>query len=337
LSAAPKKKDEEFSIEAVELPSELPNDREQKLSKDFEDPALEELMPGLGNLPEPPAPLSVVEEAVEAVQELVQDAKAEPAAIDLTQELSENSFSIGALPESEPLESLPLPEPEGETSAPKPLPQTVNPDPDPLERSLLLSVPVDNVEDPVSMVRFDSKSEAKRLSALQEMSERLFELVVCEKSFDDLVDAALRAIMAGFGAQAGSVLELDHEREDFFFRASHGGSGADTKLKAFRVPLTKGIVGHVAESGRPLLLRDLKEDKMQLRAVSLTVGFEPTTCMAAPIEVGGQAYGVIELFNKTDGSLFDEKDLGGLEDAVRMFAKVLEVRFLLAELSRRLR
>jgi hypothetical protein len=57
--------------------------------------------------------------------------------------------------------------------------------------------------------------------------------------------------------------------------------------------------------------------------------------MAAPIIVGGQPYGVIEVFNKIDGSYFEESDLHVLEEGVRMFTKVLEVRFLMAELVRR--
>jgi GAF domain-containing protein len=167
------------------------------------------------------------------------------------------------------------------------------------------------------------------------MSSALFDMVACERTFDDIVEAALRTVMKALGAHAGSVLELDHEKEDFFFRASLGGASSLSQLKTFRVPLTKGIVGHVAESGQPLLIRNLQEDTMQMRAISLSVGFEAVTCMAAPIIVGGQPYGVIEVFNKRDGGLFTERDLAVLEDGVRMFAKVLEVRFLMAELIRR--
>ena len=165
------------------------------------------------------------------------------------------------------------------------------------------------------------------------MSERLFQLVASEQSFDELVLAGLQAILHAVNGFSGSILELDHEKEDFFFRASFGTKNAET-LKAFRVPITKGIVGHVAETERPLLIRDLAEDKMQMRAISLSVGFEAVTCMAAPILVGDQPYGVIEVFNKRDGSLFEERDLRLLEESVNMLAKVLEVRFLVAELAR---
>lgn len=304
MSSAAKKIPEDQPIDAGELTA----DRELKLAKNFEDPALEELIPGLGQ----PSATSVLEEAADAVHELVQEAAGgEPAPLDLS----------GALP---------IP---GEDPKPAPLPTTTNPNPDLLERSLLMAAP--GVGEASSVVSVDGFTADVNLdSGLYAMSCALFELVACERTFDDVVEAGLRAVVQGLHAQAGSVLELDHEHEDFFFRASVGGSTGE-KLKAFRVPFNKGIVGHVAESGQPLLVRDLSEDQMQMRAISLSVGFEARSCMAAPILVGGQPYGVIEIFNRLDGGLFEEKDLRNLESGVRMLSKALEVRFLLAELSRR--
>ncbi|MGZ3686646.1 MAG: GAF domain-containing protein, partial [Bdellovibrionota bacterium] len=292
MSSAAKKKDDE----ALPEPVDLPTDRELKLSKNFEDPALDEMIPGLGEPGSGGVAISVVEEAAEAVQELVNDA----GAIDLSGEFAgmqivggAESFDALPIPEDEP---APVPPPVEDAASRRALPKTVNPNPDPLERSLLMEMPKDSIEDPVGMLMFEGqKEETGQVTALYSMSDRLFDLVVCERTFEDLIESALRAIMSGVDAQAGSVLELDHQKEDFFFRASFGGSSTE-KLKAFRVPLTKGIVGHVVESGQALLIRDLAEDQMQMRAISLSVGFEAKTCMAAPIIVGGQPYGVIEVF-----------------------------------------
>jgi hypothetical protein len=346
LSNAAKKLDDDFVADSVNEPTE----RELKLAKNFEDPGLDEVLSGLAANPEP---IPLIEEAAEAMHELVHGA----AAIDLGEEevfedlpIPDDAIAMPAPAESsapralpqtvninpDPLEQSRLLEvPTSESSAPRALPQTVNMNPDPLDLSILMQVPQDSVEEAAGVFTFEGESEQTgQLSAMYSMSDSLFELVACELSFDEVVEKGLRAIMEGVSAHAGSVLELDHEHEDFFFRASLGGSPVE-QLKAFRVPITKGIVGHVAESGQPLLIRDLAEDEMQMRAISLSVGFDAKTCMAAPILVGGQPYGVIEVFNRRDGGLFDERDLRSLEDGLRMFSKVLEVRFLLAELSRR--
>ena len=54
-----------------------------------------------------------------------------------------------------------------------------------------------------------------------------------------------------------------------------------------------------------------------------------------PIVIAGQLYGVVELFNKRDGSYFNQHDLKKLEYGAKYAAKVLEVRFFTAELYQR--
>jgi GAF domain-containing protein len=151
-----------------------------------------------------------------------------------------------------------------------------------------------------------------------------------------MVEAILIAVVHGLGAEAGSILELDTERNEFFFRAAVGG-GDSQQLKAFRVPANKGIVGHVAESRQSVLLQDLNTDEMELRAVSAGTGFETHTCIASPLILANQMYGVVELFNKNSGGSFTFADVTLLEETIRMAVKILEVRFLTAELARRAR
>ncbi len=277
---------------------ELPSDREQGLSKNFADPSLEEYIPGLVDA----SPRSVTEEAVEAIQELVSDL--EP------QTPGTGTPTTGSIVDLT-----------GDFATP----------------GLSLVAPAVPAEELQNFMLDGHATESGQEAALWAMAEKLFELVVCERSFDDLAESALVAMMAAVRAQAGSLLEFDQDRQDFFFRANLGGASPPETLKAFRVPVGKGIVGHVAESKQALLLRDLENDQLQMRAISASVGFEAKTCMAAPILVGGQLYGVIEFFNKSDGTLFEEQDMRVLECGVRMIAKVLEVRFLMAEMLRRMR
>ncbi len=182
----------------------------------------------------------------------------------------------------------------------------------------------------------EDRSEAAVGADRMEMANNLFALVASDKSFPELVDEVLKALVNAIGAEAGSVLEMDHRKSEFFFRSCRGGGDAE-KMKTFRVPAGEGIVGYVAESREPLLVKDMAMDKRQLRAISMTVGFEAKSCLAAPLFIGNRLYGVVELFNKvgaTNGT-FSEKDLETLMVGITMAVKVLEVRFLVAELARR--
>ncbi len=171
-------------------------------------------------------------------------------------------------------------------------------------------------------------------AAKSKMAERLFSLVAADVKFDRLVDDILSAFIEASGAQAGSILEMDHAANEFFFRANRGGGDVE-KVKSFRVPAYQGIVGHVAETKESLLITDTSNDDKQLLAVSMTTGFETKTCIAVPLLVGGQLYGVVELFNKVSGDPFDQNDVKLMEEGAQMAAKVLEVRFLLAEIIKR--
>jgi transcriptional regulator with GAF, ATPase, and Fis domain len=172
-------------------------------------------------------------------------------------------------------------------------------------------------------------------AAKSKMGEKMFSLVAADLKFDHLIEEILITLMDAAGAQAGAVLEMDVKAKEFFFRANRGGGDVE-KVKSFRVPAYQGIVGHVAETKESILIQDTSQEEKQIVAVSMTTGFETKSCVAVPVIIGGQLYGVIEFFNKISGEPFDQNDVKILEDGALMAAKVLEVRFLLAELSKRM-
>lgn len=295
---------------AKQIPEEkvdLAADREQGLSSNFEDPSLDEFLPELG-VSEGQAP-SLLAETAEAVQELVLEIAPEEA----------EPFVIEAL-EEEPVESVAA---EGLD----------------LPEACAISMPIEaglNVTEEANslLAKEESVAAEAAVATRQRMAELFLELVASEMRFSDLVESILAVMVEATGAEAGSILEFDHEKNEFFFRASRGG-GDPEKLKAFRVPASKGIVGHVAETREALFLRDLETDQRQLLAISMSTGLDTKSCLAAAIEIGGQLYGVIELFNKKPDAFFQDEDFETLKRGVKMAAKVLEVRFLLAELARK--
>jgi hypothetical protein len=284
--------------------ADLSTDREQGLSNNFEDPALEDLLPALGTDPSSP---TIIEEAAAAVEELVLEVAPD-----------EGAFAI------EPFEQVPEPAKAGTLDLPDACPMHM-----PIEAGLDVSMEVNDL-----LAQSASVAAEAVVAARGQMAELFLDLVAADRSFNDLVDHALSILIQATGAEAGSILELDHEKREFFFRASRGG-GDPEKVKAFRVPYNQGIVGYVAETREPLYLRDMETDRRQLLAISMSTGLDTKSGLAAPILVGGQLFGVVELFNKMPNSLFEEADFETLKKGAGMLAKVLEVRFLMAELFRK--
>lgn len=292
---------------------DLPVDREQGLADGFEDLSLAEVLPFESSPENSDLPqVSVTQEAAEAIEELVFDLGKEPVSAEL-----------------EPDDVLTLTE-SGEIASSSPDPASSL---DPISLINARKAPLDETNEIEESFSVDGNVPSV-VHATQLMGEKLFSYVVCEMPFEQMVEEMLVVLMKATNAQAGSILELDYNKQEFFFRATLGG-GDPELIKTFRVPVNKGIVGHVAESKQTLLLKDLESDEKQLRAISMSSGFETRTCLAAPILISNQLYGVIELFNKLPDGSFDEEDKEILERGLKMVAKVLEVRFLLSELFRR--
>lgn len=276
------------------------DDDEHRLEKNFSDPPIVEEI--VGNQPDP---LSLVQETADAVSELLGE----------TMQTSEPGASLVDLPaEDQNLQTAPAADFIADAAASNgPMPQ------DQTQTS--------------SGLLYTESGEVELLAAKIQMYEDLFSLTICEHSFEILVEKILGSLMKSVDAQAGSILEFDHQKGEYFFRASRGG--ASDKVKTFRVPEKQGIVGYVGESREALLINELEDDKRQLKAVSVAVGFEAKSCLALPIVVTNKLYGVLEVFNKMGVLYFTDKDKAILESGAKAAAKVLEVRFLLAELVRK--
>ncbi|MEN9723452.1 MAG: hypothetical protein RJB38_1438 [Pseudomonadota bacterium] len=158
-------------------------------------------------------------------------------------------------------------------------------------------------------------------------AENLLSLLIKNQSFADFMREVLLSFLKAIKCEAGSILEADPDKKFLFFRASSGQSS--DRLSDFVIPWGTGIVGHVAESRRPLLLQDTQKDPRYLRAVSSTVGFEGRNLMATPVVVRDRVFCVIELFNRVGKPTFDEQDLELMIQLSEMAGKAIEARLMI--------
>jgi len=164
-----------------------------------------------------------------------------------------------------------------------------------------------------------------------QMMEKIFASVMSRKPFPQLVDSLLGALMDAVDSSTGSIFELDHNKNEFFFRAIRGD--AAERVKDFRIPRNSGVVGEVAETREAKLLNNIQtESKKHLHSVGVVGGFEAKHCIAVPILISGEIFGVAEIFNKKGDELFTQDDFELVKHGVWMAAKILEIRFLMAEL-----
>jgi GAF domain-containing protein len=72
--------------------------------------------------------------------------------------------------------------------------------------------------------------------------------------------------------------------------------------------LGEGISGRVAQTGEPLLIRDLSRDPI-FGKPNLNPRYRTNSLMCVPLKVNGKAIGVLNANNKKSGKPFDENDL----------------------------
>ena len=115
-------------------------------------------------------------------------------------------------------------------------------------------------------------------------------------------------------AKASSLLFLDIKKKKLYFKVATGLK--KDEIKQFEIRLGQGIAGHVAETGEPLLIKDVAKDKRWYRTISDKMGFKTRSIVCAPMKVGGEVIGVIEFINKAEGESFQQSDL----DLLMVFA-----------------
>ncbi len=108
-------------------------------------------------------------------------------------------------------------------------------------------------------------------------------------------------------AEVCSIFEVDHERNELFFRLAR--RDPRRKTQAIRMKMGEGIVGWVASSGEPLVVPDTEKDNRFSAKVDSLTGFITRSIIALPIKHREQILGVLEVLNKRGPDAFDSEDL----------------------------
>jgi putative methionine-R-sulfoxide reductase with GAF domain len=117
------------------------------------------------------------------------------------------------------------------------------------------------------------------------------------------------------GAKAGTLRLLDQATNELVFEVIEGTALPPSAVEAarqFRVPLGQGIAGWVAASGQAIVRSDLAADPRFAAEASQRIGYVPNSMLCLPLQGPDGILGVIELFDKMDGTAFTAADMGTL-------------------------
>ncbi|GAH26005.1 unnamed protein product [marine sediment metagenome] len=115
-------------------------------------------------------------------------------------------------------------------------------------------------------------------------------------------------------AEAASILLLDKEKNELYFKASLGKKS--NEIKKYKVKVGEGIAGWVAEKGKSLIVNDVAKDKRWTKKIDTSTKFTTKSLICVPLILEKEIMGVMEVINKKDKEYFDKND----EEILNSFA-----------------
>jgi len=109
-------------------------------------------------------------------------------------------------------------------------------------------------------------------------------------------------------AEAASILLLDKEKNELYFKASLGKKSRE--IKKYKVKVGEGIAGWVAENGKSLIVDDVSKDTRWAKKIDTSTKFKTKSLICVPLILEKEIVGVMEVINKKDKECFDKNDEG---------------------------
>ena len=142
-----------------------------------------------------------------------------------------------------------------------------------------------------------------QLEAVERISQALFQSL----DLDELVETTLHSALEEVGAEAGSILLADAEKEELIFQYSIGDKPVP---RGTAIPWDKGISGSVFQSGEARIANQVDHDASHIQQIDQTTGFVTHDMITVPLRRWrGEPIGVLNVLNKREGP-FTNHDLG---------------------------
>ncbi len=107
-------------------------------------------------------------------------------------------------------------------------------------------------------------------------------------------------------AAVGSIALIDESCRYLEFVQST--DRARDKLLELRIPIDKGIAGHVVRTGQPIRVEDCYSDPRFYSEVDHAVGSKTRTYLCVPLVADGAVIGTVQIMNRADGASFTHED-----------------------------
>ena len=175
----------------------------------------------------------------------------------------------------------------------------------------------------IAIEKYTSELESKMEARTVELAKRVSQLTTINKisrvvtsllDLDELINDFVKAIAQGFGYKHVSMLMVDKERGDLYFKAGYGWK-MDSVPKDMRLKLKEGVIGHAAYFGETLVSGDVEKDPRYVRKDLIGTKSE----LSVPVTFRGEILGVLDVQSDVQ-DVFTRNDVSTMEMLADMLA-----------------
>ncbi len=135
------------------------------------------------------------------------------------------------------------------------------------------------------------------------------------------LEEILEEMQQRIGCEASSILMLDDSGKELLFKVTTGARSSE--IKKLRVSISEGVAGWVFRNKKPSIVNYIKNKKKYSGRFDEYTNFNTKSILAAPLKLGDDVIGVIELLNKKKGK-FEAEDLDVLTSYTPLVSVVIE-------------
>ncbi len=128
---------------------------------------------------------------------------------------------------------------------------------------------------------------------------------------DETLTTIFHSILTIIRTEAGSIFLVDKETQELVCKIYQGPE--DHSILGIRIPMGKGIVGHVAKTHQVDVTMNVKQDKRHYSRIDETSGFTTRSMVSVPLISNDEVLGVVQVVNKRGGNDFSQDDINLLK------------------------
>ena len=129
------------------------------------------------------------------------------------------------------------------------------------------------------------------------------EMLSRQVTTDQLLRAMVDRIVEELAAERGTLYLVDAITGELCSRVAHL-----PEIQEIRLPMGRGVAGHVAETGEPMMLQDVSADDHFFPGIDRVTGFTTRSMLTVPVrDEEGAIRGVLQVLNRREGH-FSEAD-----------------------------